>query len=45
MIVTHDPEIAASTDRVVSMRDGSMVADQTPGDYVRSLTVPLGGAR
>ena len=45
LIVTHDPEIAASTDRVVSMRDGSVVGDQTPVDYVRSLTVPLGGAR
>ncbi len=44
LIVTHDPEVAASTDRVVSMRDGSMVGDQTPGDYIRSLTLPMGGA-
>ncbi|SVD13985.1 uncharacterized protein METZ01_LOCUS366839, partial [marine metagenome] len=44
LIVTHDPEVAASTDRVVSMRDGSMVGDQTPGDYMRSLTLPMGGA-
>ena len=44
LIVTHDPEVAASTDRVVSMRDGFMVGDQTPGDYMRSLTLPMGGA-
>ncbi len=43
LIVTHDPEVAASTDRVVSMRDGAMVGDQTSGEYVRSLSAPLGG--
>ncbi len=45
LIVTHDPEVAASTDRVVSMRDGSVVSDQTSGEYVRSLSAPLGGPR
>ena len=43
LIVTHDPEVAASTDRVVSMRDGSMVGDQASGEYVRTLSLPLGG--
>jgi len=41
LIVTHDPEVAASTDRVVSMRDGYLVDDQTPAEYIRSLSVPL----
>ncbi len=41
LIVTHDPEVAASTDRVVSMRDGYLVGDQTPADYIRSLSVPI----
>ena len=41
LIVTHDPEVAASTNRVVSMRDGYMVGDQTPGEYILSLSVPL----
>ena len=43
VIVTHDPDVAASTGRVVSMRDGAMVGDQTSGEYVRSLSAPLGG--
>jgi len=43
LIVTHDPEVASATDRVVSMRDGSMVGDQTSGEYVRALAVPMGG--
>jgi putative ABC transport system ATP-binding protein len=43
LIVTHEPEVASATDRVVSMRDGSMVGDQTSGEYVRALSVPLGG--
>jgi putative ABC transport system ATP-binding protein len=41
LIVTHDPEVAASTDRVVSMRDGLVVGDQTPGEYVSSLAAPV----
>ena len=45
LVVTHDPEVAASTDRVVSMRDGSVVGDQTSGEYIRSLSAPLGGQR
>ena len=45
LIVTHDPEIAASTNRVVSMRDGAVVSDQTSGEFVRSRSAPLGGAR
>ena len=45
LIVTHDPEIAASTNRVVSMRDGAVVSDQTSGEFVRSRSAPLGGTR
>ena len=45
LIVTHDPEVAASTDRVVSMRDGAMVGDQASGEYIRSLAAPSGGHR
>ncbi|PKB71333.1 MAG: macrolide ABC transporter ATP-binding protein [SAR202 cluster bacterium Io17-Chloro-G6] len=45
LIVTHDPEVAASTNRVVSMRDGFMVGDQTSEEYVRSLSVPMGRPR
>ena len=41
LIVTHDPEVAASTERVVSMRDGYLVGDQTPAEYIRSLSAPL----
>ncbi|MDA0735438.1 MAG: hypothetical protein O2860_12800 [Chloroflexi bacterium] len=44
-LVTHDPEVAASTERVVSMRDGSVVSDQTSEEYVRSLSAPFGGHR
>ena len=43
LIVTHDPEIAAATNRVVSMRDGAVVSDQTSGEFVRSRPAPLGG--
>ena len=43
LIVTHDPEVAASTDRVVSMRDGALVADQTSEEYVRERRLAAGG--
>ncbi len=39
VIVTHDPDVAASTNRVVSMRDGAVVADQTARQYRASLGV------
>ena len=42
LIVTHDPDVAASTDRIVSMRDGYLVGDQTPQEYVRSRPAPVG---
>lgn len=41
LIVTHDPEVAASTNRIVSMRDGHMVSDQTTQEYFRSRSAPL----
>ena len=44
LIVTHDPEVAASTNRVVSMRDGAMVGDQTPTEYMRSRSVFISGS-
>ena len=43
LIVTHDPEIAATTNRVVSMRDGFVVNDQTSQEYVHSLSARMGG--
>ena len=42
LIVTHDPDVAASTDRIVSMRDGYLVGDQTSQEYVRSRPTPVG---
>ena len=41
LIVTHDPEIAASTNRIVSMRDGYMVSDQTSQEHLRSRSATL----
>ena len=43
LIVTHDPEIAATTNRVVSMRDGFVVSDQTSQEYVHSLSARMVG--
>ena len=43
LVVTHDPEVAASTNRVVSMRDGSVVGDESPQEYMRSRSANLGG--
>lgn len=45
LIVTHDPEVAAATNRVVSMRDGCVVSDQTTEEYVRSRSAQLRGSR
>ena len=45
LIVTHDPEIAAATNRVVSMRDGAVISDQTSGEFVRSRSALMGGRR
>ena len=42
LIVTHDPEVAASTERVISMRDGAVVADQTSGEYVKTILAGRG---
>jgi putative ABC transport system ATP-binding protein len=38
VIVTHEPDIAALTDRVLVMRDGRVTADGRPGDILRPAT-------
>ena len=43
LMVTHDPEVAASTERVVSMRDGALVADQTSDEYVQERRLAARG--
>jgi putative ABC transport system ATP-binding protein len=43
VMVTHAPDVAAHADRIVEMRDGTIVADgepSTPADHIRS--VPAG---
>ncbi len=35
VVVTHDPEIAARTDRVVALHDGRIVSDGPPSDPTR----------
>ena len=35
VVVTHDPEIAARTDRVVALHDGRVVSDGPPSDPTR----------
>ena len=32
VVVTHDMVLAASTDRIIRLRDGRVIADQRPGD-------------
>jgi macrolide transport system ATP-binding/permease protein len=41
IVVTHDPSIAAHTDRIVTMRDGRIVADEA---VVHEATAPGGAA-
>ncbi|MCT9868041.1 ABC transporter ATP-binding protein/permease [Paenarthrobacter aurescens] len=41
-MVTHDPDIAAAADRIITMRDGSIVMDT--GDSRRADTVPASSA-
>jgi macrolide transport system ATP-binding/permease protein len=31
VIITHDPEVAAAADRVVTMKDGKIIAPQAGG--------------
>ena len=40
VIVTHEPDIAALTDRVVLMRDGRVVADGLPGHVLQRVVEP-----
>jgi putative ABC transport system ATP-binding protein len=42
VIVTHEPDIAACTNRVITMRDGVVVTDQ-PVAAPRRVLVPAGG--
>jgi putative ABC transport system ATP-binding protein len=43
VIVTHDHQIAASADRLVSMRDGAFASDTRPtGEALRMLTATTG---
>jgi macrolide transport system ATP-binding/permease protein len=30
VVITHEPDIARLTDRVITMRDGQVVADHSP---------------
>ncbi|MBF0485672.1 MAG: ABC transporter permease [Candidatus Omnitrophica bacterium] len=36
IIVTHEPEIAAQTSRVITMRDGQVISDQLQGEALRT---------
>jgi len=40
VVVTHEPDIAALTDRVVMMRDGRVVADGPPGHVLGRAVEP-----
>ena len=40
VIITHEPDIAALTDRVVMMRDGRVVADGSPGHVLQRSAEP-----
>src|SRR5438876_210009 len=40
VVVTHEPDIAALTDRVVMMRDGRVVADGPPGHVLGRAAEP-----
>jgi putative ABC transport system ATP-binding protein len=35
ILVTHDPQLARHADRVITLRDGSLVADEAPAQFSR----------
>jgi ABC-type lipoprotein export system ATPase subunit len=43
VIVTHDPRIAATADRTISMRDGKFINQTTPADAITSRLGALAG--
>jgi putative ABC transport system ATP-binding protein len=46
VVVTHEPDIGASTRRIISMRDGLVIQDQEVAQPIRhGAAVPGGGAR
>jgi ABC-type lipoprotein export system ATPase subunit len=43
VIVTHDPRIAATADRTITMRDGTFINQTTPADAITSRLGALAG--
>jgi macrolide transport system ATP-binding/permease protein len=42
IVVTHEPDIATYTDRVITMRDGQVISDERKSAVRRPLAVPTG---
>ena len=45
VLVTHEPDMAAFADRIVTMRDGSIISDQRNEEPARRAADPRAGAR